>query len=123
MPPRIPRLTLFTGGPACTLCTTAKAALLETQKRTPFHLSLYDIRKVPNEDYDRASDRTAWRRLYQYDIPVLHRASLDTFESLSGREGTGGRVMKHRIDQGKLEALIKRWTAEMNEEDEKVESS
>ncbi|GAA5873540.1 hypothetical protein JCM16303_001158 [Sporobolomyces ruberrimus] len=66
---RLPRLTLFTGGPECSLCEVAKQDLKRVQSRAPFELEYYNIRKVPNEDPDTAFDRTTWRRLYQYDIP------------------------------------------------------
>lgn len=50
----------------------------------------------------------------QYDIPVLHRGDPTSFDSLSGRDGTGGRVMKHRIDQEKLVRLVQEWTTQLN---------
>lgn len=69
MPPRLPRLVLFTGGPSCSLCEVAKADLAAVRATTPFHLSFYDIRRPPNPNYDPStieeSDRTVWRRLYQ----------------------------------------------------------
>lgn len=120
MPPKLklPHLTLFTSGPQCTLCTVAKADLAELQQRVPFHLDLYDIRRPAGEDPDY-SDRTAWRRLYQYDVPTLHRGALsEGFDRLAGREGPGGRIMKHRIDKEKLATLIKKWTAELNPDEE-----
>lgn len=52
----------------------------------------------------------------QYDVPVLHYSKDDTIDSLAGRKGTGGRVMKHRIDKEKLARLVKEWTEQMNEE-------
>ncbi|KAK4698589.1 zinc finger CCHC domain-containing protein 8, partial [Phenoliferia sp. Uapishka_3] len=89
MTPRLPRLVLFTGGPSCSLCEVAKADLAAVQRLTPFHLSLYDIRRPPHYDPSTVeeSDRTVWRRLYQYDIPVLHRAEGNDFETLAGRRG------------------------------------
>lgn len=123
MPPKLilPHLTLFTSGPQCTLCTVAKADLAALQLTTPFHLDLYDIRRpaIPETDPEAASDRTAWRRLYQYDVPVLHRGAVGWgFDRLSGRVGEGGRVMKHRIDKEKLAGLVKRWTYELNAADD-----
>ena len=112
---RLPKLTLFTSGPACSLCTVAKADLQLVQKIIPFELNIYDIRRLPGQDqYDY--DRTAWRRLYQYEVPVLHRSENLSFEGLSGRiSGSGGgRIMKHRIDKEKLVELIKKWTIELN---------
>ncbi|GAA5894893.1 uncharacterized protein JCM6883_002246 [Sporobolomyces salmoneus] len=111
---KLPRLVLFTGGAECSLCEVAKQDLKLVQQRAPFQLSYYNIRKVPGEDPDSAYDRTTWRRLYQYDIPVLHLSQDDSFDSLAGRIGKGGRVMKHRIDKEKLESLIKEWTEQLN---------
>ncbi|GAA6008666.1 hypothetical protein JCM11491_003387 [Sporobolomyces phaffii] len=111
---KLPRLTLFTGGPECSLCEVAKEDLKAVQRRAPFELNYYNIRKVPGEDPDSAYDRQTWRRLYQYDIPVLHLSQDDSFDSLAGRIGTGGRVMKHRIDKSKLETLVKQWTQALN---------
>lgn len=58
-------------------------------------------------------------RFPQYDIPVLHLSKSSSFESLAGRT-TGvlreGRVMKHRIDKEKLEAFVRAWTAQLNQE-------
>ncbi|CEQ40245.1 SPOSA6832_01839 [Sporobolomyces salmonicolor] len=108
MPPRplrLPKLTLFTSGPQCSLCEVAKRDLAEVQKTAPFHLDLYDIRRPAGPDPDEY-DRTTWRRLYQYDVPVLHLSSDSSFDSLAGRKGYGGRVMKHRIDQRKLQLLL-----------------
>ncbi|GAA6062296.1 hypothetical protein JCM10212_004384 [Sporobolomyces blumeae] len=120
MPPRpnlrLPNLTLFTGGPECSLCEVAKADLKRVQANAPFHLSYYNIRRQPGDDPDE-SDRTAWRRLYQYDIPVLHLSEDSSFESLAGRTGKGGRVMKHRIDTDKLERLVKEWTRALNSDE------
>ncbi|GAA5994774.1 hypothetical protein JCM5350_007990 [Sporobolomyces pararoseus] len=112
---KLPRLTLFTGGPECSLCEVAKQDLRKVQQIAPFELNYYNIRKIPGEDPDLAYDRTTWRRLYQYDIPVLHLSSDDSFDSLAGRVGKGGRVMKHRIDKSKLEQLVKEWTQALNQ--------
>ncbi|BGP05110.1 hypothetical protein JCM10049v2_000914 [Rhodotorula toruloides] len=110
---RLPTLTLFTSGPTCSLCEVAKADLAQVQAVQPFHLRLYDIRK--RQDDPLEYERTAWRRLYQYDVPVLHFSKDDTIDSLAGRKGAGGRVMKHRIDKDKLARLVKEWTEQMNE--------
>lgn len=40
--------------------------------------------------------------MYKYDIPVLHM------------EGVG-RIMKHRINQSKLEEILKAWTGPVEE--------
>ncbi|GAA5971364.1 hypothetical protein JCM11641_008324 [Rhodosporidiobolus odoratus] len=126
MPPRslrLPSLTLFTSGPLCSLCDVAKADLAEVRKKVPFNLELYDIRRV-KDDPDEYN-RVAWRRLYQYDVPVLHlHAEGDTsIEALSGKKGWGGRVAKHRIDKDKLEKLVTEWTKKLNPptEQEKAE--
>ncbi|WVQ83195.1 hypothetical protein IAT38_005334 [Cryptococcus sp. DSM 104549] len=95
MPPRIPlpRLTLFTGGKECSLCEVAKEQLSLLQRTTPFHLDYFNIRDPPANVDPR--DAKKWRRLYQYDIPVLH---------LEER-----RVQKHRIDNEKLAATLAEW--------------
>ncbi|SCZ91937.1 BZ3500_MvSof-1268-A1-R1_Chr5-3g08232 [Microbotryum saponariae] len=120
MPPKLPHLTLFTSGPQCTLCTVAKDVLAEAQSQSPFHLRVYDIRKTASDTLDQQIERTAWRRLYQYDVPVLHLTAHDGgFDDLAGRTGggrlfKGGRVMKHRIDHDKLVELVKKWTQQLN---------
>ncbi|GAA5860250.1 hypothetical protein JCM3774_000357 [Rhodotorula dairenensis] len=115
-PRRLPTLTLFTSGPLCSLCDVAKADLASVQRHTPFHLKLYDIRRKHGDDPEEY-ERTAWRRLYQYDVPVLHYSADDSLEALAGRKGKGGRVMKHRIDKEKLADLVKEWTRELNKEE------
>lgn len=110
----LPRLTLFTGGPLCTLCTTFKASLATLQLTHPFHLTTIDITRPPPGTHHPLLDSyelTAWRRLYQYDVPVLHWSQEDTFDSLVGRDGKGGgRIMKHRLNESKLKELINQWT-------------
>ncbi|GAA5892137.1 hypothetical protein JCM8208_001445 [Rhodotorula glutinis] len=118
MPPRprlrLPTLTLFTKeGGSCSLCDVAKHDLKDVAKLAPFHLQLYDISRQPGIDH-LEYERTAWRRLYQYDIPVLHYSADDSLDALAGRRGRGGRVMKHRIDKDKLAQLVRQWTDEMN---------
>ncbi|BGO98284.1 hypothetical protein NBRC10513v2_002676 [Rhodotorula toruloides] len=117
---RLPTLTLFTSGPTCSLCEIAKADLAQVQAVQPFHLRVYDIRKQQDDPLEY--ERTAWRRLYQYDVPVLHFSKDDTIDSLAGRKGAGGRVMKHRIDKEKLARLVKQWT-ERTDEEEAAEST
>jgi hypothetical protein len=91
----IPRLKLYTGGPACSLCTDLKEELLALQHAQPsgaalspspssssgsdgapsakqFELETYDIRKAEADGPSEAAERKQWRRLYKYDIPVLH---------------------------------------------------
>ena len=86
----LPRLTLYTGGPECSLCEVAKEALAELHKSTEidFVLETVNIR----EKISDPAVKTA-RRLWQYDIPVL---------LLDGRF-----VMKHKVDPVKLEKLVK----------------
>lgn len=138
-PRRLPTLTLFTSGPLCSLCDVAKDDLASVQRQNPFHLKLYDIRRKHGDDPDEY-ERTAWRRLYQvrlplplplapcggvdhggpcpqYDVPVLHYSVDDSLEALAGRNGKGGRVMKHRIDKEKLASLVKEWTRGLNKEE------
>ncbi|GAA5830584.1 hypothetical protein JCM11251_002521 [Rhodosporidiobolus azoricus] len=122
-PTRLPSLTLFTGN-HCSLCGVAKDALEEVRQKAPFHLSYYNISRPVGEDPDEYN-RTAWRRLYQYDIPVLHlHPPGDTsIEGLSGKKGYGGRVAKHRIHKDKLEKLVKEWTAQLNQENSPLPSA
>ncbi|GAA5991532.1 hypothetical protein JCM10908_005748 [Rhodotorula pacifica] len=117
-PRRLPTLTLFTSGHLCSLCDVAKVDLAAVQKEQPFHLKLYDIRRKVGVEDPEEYERTAWRRLYQYDIPVLHYSAHDSLDSLAGRKGKGGRVMKHRIDKDKLASLVKEWTRQLNQEEE-----
>lgn len=123
MPARIPQLTLFTS-PTCTLCTVAKADLHSLQRQIPFDLSIYDIRSsAPSYD---PYEQTVWRRLYQYDVPVLHRwlaperGAKEVEVEGSDFEGLrrGGRVAKHRIDKEKLLRQLREWTKELNSEEE-----
>ncbi|WVQ99293.1 hypothetical protein IAU59_006425 [Kwoniella sp. CBS 9459] len=97
MPPRlpIPRFTLYTGGKECSLCEVAKHELSVLRRTTPFDLTLWNIRDPPeNADVKEAKK---WRRLYQYDIPVLHLGEK--------------RIQKHRIDRSKLQTFIEEWHA------------
>ncbi|WVF71584.1 hypothetical protein IAT40_006392 [Kwoniella sp. CBS 6097] len=97
MPPRlpIPRFTLYTGGKECSLCEVAKHELSILRRTTPFDLTLWNIRDPPEgADFKEAKK---WRRLYQYDIPVLHLGEK--------------RIQKHRIDRSKLQTFIEEWQA------------
>ena len=78
---RLPLITLYTGGPECSLCEDAKQALYEISQLHPFELETINIRHPEHKK---------WRRLYQYDIPVIK---------------LGSHVVKHRIDK---DALLKR---------------
>ncbi|KAK4684822.1 hypothetical protein P7C73_g5347, partial [Tremellales sp. Uapishka_1] len=77
MPPKLPlpRLTLFTGGKECSLCEVAKQQLRIAHRRSPFELTLWNIRSPPEGTDVREAKK--WRRLYQYDIdpeaPDRHR--------------------------------------------------
>ncbi|KAK4051303.1 hypothetical protein OIO90_004784 [Microbotryomycetes sp. JL221] len=118
---RLPHLTLFTGGAECSLCEVAKQDLAIVQRLAPFDLSLYNIRRQAGDDPDEWN-RTLWRRLYQYDIPVLHFGRPEDFETLAGRGAQhgklmGGRIMKHRIDKDRLVELVHKWTRDLNNED------
>ncbi|WWD17409.1 hypothetical protein CI109_101850 [Kwoniella shandongensis] len=98
MPPRIPpipRLTLYTGGKECSLCEVAKHELNLLRQTTPFELTLWNIRDPPSGADPKEAKK--WRRLYQYDIPVLH---LDE-----------KRVQKHRIDRSALSKVLEEWRA------------
>ena len=66
MPPRLPRLTLYTGGKECSLCEVFKAELDKIRRTHPFELEYWNIRDPPTGTNERDSKK--WRRLYQYDI-------------------------------------------------------
>ncbi|WVN88203.1 uncharacterized protein L203_103404 [Cryptococcus depauperatus CBS 7841] len=102
MPSRIPlpKLTLYTGGKECSLCEIAKEQLSILRRTHPFDLDLFNIRKpLPGVDPREAKK---WRRLYQYDIPVLHLEEQ--------------RVQKHRIDNIKLARLLEEWKEKQEKE-------
>lgn len=132
----IPRLKLYTGGPACTLCTDLKEELLVLQRapasnsassssldsgRTSsvkqFDLETYDIRKTEADGPSEAAERKQWRRLYKYDIPVLHlvRPSLTKKKavdedpvSLPGVPPIADEIeiFRHRLNLSKLETAL-----------------
>src|SRR6266511_279558 len=56
------RLTIFTGS-NCSLCDVAKATLSKLRERRPFDYQVVDI---------SAKGQERWKKLYQFDIPVLH---------------------------------------------------
>ncbi|KAK9894791.1 glutaredoxin 2 [Cystobasidium minutum MCA 4210] len=87
----LPRLTLYTGGPECSLCEVAKEALMELKQKRGLQFELETL-NIREKGMDPSLKK--WRRLYQYDIPVLH---------LNGEQ-----VMKHRVNPDKLEALIRK---------------
>ncbi|KLT39846.1 hypothetical protein CC85DRAFT_288103 [Cutaneotrichosporon oleaginosum] len=66
MPPRLPRLTLFTGGKECGLCEVAKANLVAVRHTHPFEIKVWNIREPPADV--GAEDVHKWRRAYQYEI-------------------------------------------------------
>ncbi|KDN36484.1 DUF836-domain-containing protein [Tilletiaria anomala UBC 951] len=80
------KLRLYTG-PQCSLCDDVKEVIDSARKEAPaFTLELFNIRD------DSLSDVHKWRRLYQYDIPVLH---------LNGEE-----IARHSLDKGKFIAAL-----------------
>ena len=56
------RLTLFTRS-NCSLCEVAKSKIAEFQKKRTVEYNEVDV---------MAADQKPWRRLYQYETPVLH---------------------------------------------------
>ncbi|EJT53145.1 hypothetical protein A1Q2_03495 [Trichosporon asahii var. asahii CBS 8904] len=119
MPPRVPisrlpRLTLFTGGPECGLCEVSRelrnadhanfqVALdyLDLVYEThPFDLELFNIRDPPKEADPMEANK--WKRMYQYDIPVLH---------LEGKE-----VQRNKINTPELKKILEDWQAQRREE-------
>ncbi|KAJ8658458.1 hypothetical protein O0I10_005811 [Lichtheimia ornata] len=81
-------LTLFSSS-TCSLCTTAKDAILKVQKHYPFQLSVVDIHKpeCPKEFADK----------YIFDIPVVHLN--DQF------------LTQHRVKEDKLLEALKKYEA------------
>lgn len=89
----LPRITLYTGGPECSLCEVAKEALHRVGRKEAFELETVNIRES-KAGRAAAAELKRWRRLYQYDIPVIH---------VNGRQ-----VMKHRVDEDGLVGLLGR---------------
>jgi len=114
---RWPVLTLFSKAQNCSLCDDAKAAIERVRQRPDaprFELHVYDISRRAQDDDPDWEARLAWRRLYQYDIPVLHVSASKEHDSVSGRDGRhGGRVMKHRVDEAKLLDILQLWSARL----------
>ncbi|CED82910.1 Thioredoxin-like fold [Phaffia rhodozyma] len=96
-PNGLPRLILFSGN-HCSLCDVAKTELEAIRQKIPFELSTFNI----HSDQGDLQQVKRWRRLYKYDIPVLHM------------EGVG-RIMKHRIDRTKLEEILNSWTGPVDQ--------
>ncbi|KAI7863053.1 hypothetical protein BDF14DRAFT_1885435 [Spinellus fusiger] len=88
MASRLVQLTLFSSS-TCSLCTTAKEAILRVQKKTPFSLSVLDIHReeCPKEFADK----------YIFDVPVLHM--------------NGQFLMQHRIQEEVLLQAIEKCRA------------
>ncbi|KAE8537761.1 hypothetical protein D1P53_005817 [Cryptococcus gattii VGV] len=97
LPLPLPRLTLYTGGKECSLCEEQLALLRKTH---PFHLTYFNIRAPPQDVDPREAKK--WRRLYQYDIPVLHLEDK--------------RVQKHRIDNEELAKVLDEWREQKRKE-------
>ncbi|KZP01511.1 DUF836-domain-containing protein [Calocera viscosa TUFC12733] len=91
---RLPRLTLFSG-PCCSLCDVAKEELAKVRSQAPFSLQVVDIHS-PGQD--------KWKRLYQYDIPVLHLEDQ--------------MIMKHRMEPERLVKRLEEWSRVWKEEAE-----
>lgn len=100
MPPRVPisrlpRLTLFTGGPECGLCEVSRelrnadhanfqVALdyLDLVYEThPFDLELFNIRDPPKEADPMEANK--WKRMYQYDIVSGRRQTSESVAQLT----------------------------------------
>ncbi|GMK59573.1 hypothetical protein CspeluHIS016_0801790 [Cutaneotrichosporon spelunceum] len=95
MPPRLPRLTLFTGGKECGLCEVAKTNLVAIRHTHPFDIKVWNIREPPTDAKEEEAHK--WRRAYQYEIPVLH---VD-----------GERALKNNITQEDLRRVLDEWRA------------
>ncbi|CEH17599.1 Thioredoxin-like fold [Ceraceosorus bombacis] len=81
----LPHFTLYTGT-GCSLCDVVKDQLKRLSAQHPHVLRLYNIRD------DGSVNVKYWRRLYQYDIPVLH---------LEGQE-----VARHSVSDEKLLEIL-----------------
>ncbi|PWN46132.1 hypothetical protein IE81DRAFT_319516 [Ceraceosorus guamensis] len=81
----LPHFTLYTGT-GCSLCDVVKDQLQRLSIQHPHVLTLYNIRDDENVNVKY------WRRLYQYDIPVLH---------LEGQE-----VARHSVSDEKLLQIL-----------------
>ncbi|GAC96580.1 glutaredoxin domain protein [Pseudozyma hubeiensis SY62] len=60
-------------GTDCQLCQVMQQQITKASEELPIQLSTYNIRD------DSLPDVHAWRRKYQYDIPVLHLNDKEIF--------------------------------------------
>ncbi|HVY49295.1 MAG TPA: glutaredoxin family protein, partial [Minicystis sp.] len=76
----------------CHLCDEAKAAVLRVRARAPFELVLVDL------DREASAEKLA---AYTYEVPV---GELD-----------GRKVFKYRVDEARLERLVREGVVEKGE--------
>ncbi|PWN23107.1 hypothetical protein BCV69DRAFT_310593 [Microstroma glucosiphilum] len=95
-----PKVVLYTGTD-CSLCDVVKATLEEVRKEIPYEVQYYNIRD------DSLPDVHKYRRLYQYDIPVIHlngQAKMSAAQEAFKRYVEVGRVVL--INQGESEGKL-----------------
>ena len=89
------RLTLFTRS-NCSLCEVAKSKIAEFQKMRTVEYNEVDV---------MAADQKLWRRLYQYDTPVLHvERVFNTYSKPSVM--TEAKKLWHRFSVEDIEKLV-----------------
>ncbi|KAJ9104430.1 hypothetical protein QFC21_001925 [Naganishia friedmannii] len=93
---RLPKLTLYTGGPECSLCEIMKQDLEVVRFTHAFELEMFNIREPPKDVPEEKANEIAER--YKNDIPVLH---LD-----------GHYIQKHRLNSNSLKKLIEKYDPE-----------
>jgi glutaredoxin len=89
------RVTLFTKSD-CGLCDTAKARLVEVQKRRTVEYKEVDIMKEDNKK---------WYNMYAFDVPVLHVSRVMHTYSKPDIVSPEKKLM-HRFTVDDVEALI-----------------
>lgn len=90
---KLARLTLYTGGPECSLCEIAKQDLEVIRYTHPFDLETYNIHNPPADADPAVAEEI--RERYKYDIPILH---LDTHY-----------LQKHRVNSTVLKQTLEKY--------------
>jgi glutaredoxin len=89
------RLTLFSRS-NCSLCEVAKATLSKLRERRPFDYQEVDI---------SAKGQEQWKKLYQYDIPVLHVERI-THPYAKPNVVSEAKKLMHRFSEKQVESLM-----------------
>ncbi|RDA82486.1 hypothetical protein CP532_2317 [Ophiocordyceps camponoti-leonardi (nom. inval.)] len=89
------RITLFSRKD-CGLCVEAAAALSEVAERRPFVLTKIDLARPESRP---------WRKLYNFDIPVIHisKASAEAEDAAAAGEAI---KLMHRFTPAEIEAKM-----------------